>query len=208
MTMVDKTDQTQMRSVELKPTAGGLVAGETRGRFRTEALTELVLRIAGILMVTGSMLMWFVLPVDTETGRIASYGTVASVMAAVGLAVFAFGTRGFRRQMTLDIDRGTLALTKINIRDQVRVAREIELGKIESVFLRRPEKNDGVATLLVRVAGAQAPAIALTGTTAEVERVHRELSQVMQQAKQDRSAARPILRLDESKPPRAKLFSR
>ena len=130
------------------------------------------------------------------------------MMAAVGLGVFAFGTRGFRRQMTVDIDRGTLALTKINIRDQMRVAREIDLGKIESVFLRRPEKVDGVAPLLVRVAGAQAPAIALTGTTAEVERDHRRLSHVLLPARQDRSAPSPSLRIDERKPARPKLFAR
>ncbi|MEM6577104.1 MAG: hypothetical protein AAF678_01310 [Pseudomonadota bacterium] len=208
MAFVEKTERADMRSVELKPTAEGLVAGETLGRFRTEALTEQTLRGAGIAMVAGSILMWFVLPVDIETGRIASFGLTASIMAAVGLGVFAFGTRGFRRQMTLDMDRGTLALTKINIHDQVRVAREIDLGKIDSVFLRRPEKVDGVATLLVRVAGAEAPAIALTGTTTEVERVHHELSQVMQLAKQGKSATRPSLRLNESKPKRSKLFAR
>lgn len=208
MAFFDNTGGSDMQSVEMKPTANGLVAGETRERYRNEALTELVLRGAGIAMVAGSLLMWFMLPVDVETGRIATLGGTASMMAAVGLGVFAFGTRGFRRQMTVDIDRGTLALTKINIRDQMRVAREIDLGKIESVFLRRPEKVDGVATLLVRVAGAQAPAIALTGTTAEVERVHRQLSHVMQQARQDRSAPSPSLRIDERKPARPKLFAR
>ena len=158
-------------------------------------------------MVMTSILMWFLLPVDVETGRIASFSATASIMAAAGLGVFAFGTRGFRRQVTLDIDRGTLALTKINIRDQVRVAREIELGQIESVFLRRPEKINGVATLLVRVSGTQSPTIALTGTTTEVERVHRELANVMQSAKKNASAVRPSLRLDETKPERAKLFA-
>jgi len=208
MAFVDKTEEAGIGSVELTPTAKGLVAGETAERFRLEALTELVLRGAGISMVAGSVLMWFVLPVDAETGRIASFGATASIMAAVGLGIFAFGTRGFRRQMTLDIDRGTLALTKINIRDQVRVAREIDLGAIESIFLRRPEKLDGVATLLVRVAGAQSPAIALTGTTEEVERVHRELSHVMQLAKKGTPTAQPSLRLDESKPQRPRLFAR
>ncbi|MEM6375280.1 MAG: hypothetical protein AAF686_03515, partial [Pseudomonadota bacterium] len=184
MAYLSKANATDLTSVELKPTAEGLVIGEAASRYRNEALTEHVSRIAGILMIAGSILMWFILPVEPESGRLAGLGAFASIMAAVGLGVFAFGTRGFRRQMTLDMDRGTLALTKINIRDQVRVAQEIDLGRIESVFLRRPEKNHGIATLLVRVAGAQAPAIALTGTTAEVERVQRELSQVMQLAKQ------------------------
>lgn len=206
MAFLDKPEQAKMHSVEMTPTALGLVAGETRDRFRLEALTEIVLRCAGILMVAGSILMWFLLPLDAATGRIASFGATASIMAAAGLVVFAFGTRGFRRQLTLDLERGTLSLTKINIRDQVRVARDIDLGRIDSVFLRRPQQSDGVATLLVRVAGSRAPAIALTGTTEEVERVHRELCQVMQMAKQDKTNARPSLRLDESKPARARLF--
>ncbi|MEM6482501.1 MAG: hypothetical protein AAF922_08705 [Pseudomonadota bacterium] len=208
MAFLEKADSIEMGSVELKSTAKGLVAGETSARFRAEVLSGRVLRLAGITMISGSIVMWFILPVDAETGRIASFGALASIMAALGLGVFAFGTRGIRRQMTLDIDRGTLALTKVNIRDQVRAAQEIDLGEIESVFLRRPEKTDGVATLLVRVAGAQFPTIALTGHTTEVERVHSQLSQVMHLANQDISVNRPSLRLDESSPPRPRLFAR
>ncbi|MEM7074697.1 MAG: hypothetical protein AAF484_06395 [Pseudomonadota bacterium] len=193
-------------SVSLRATSHGLVAGETRGRFRREALTEIVLRAAGILMIAGSVLLWFLTPVSAADPRPAEYGTIAAIMAATGLGIFAFGSRGFRRQMTLDIDRGKLSLTKININDQVRVNHEIELGRIESVFLRRPAQPGGLATLLVRIAGAYSPAIALTGDTEEVERVHRELAHVIQLAKQGRTRPKPNLRLSEAKRPRPTLF--
>lgn len=195
-------------SLSMQKTKKGLVAGEKSERFKLEAFTELVCRAAGIIMIASSMLIWMLAPIDLETGRLASYGLVASIMVAVGLGVFAFGSRGFRRQVTLDMDKGTLSLTKINIRDQVRVAQEIDVGKIESVFLRRPEQVGGNATLLVRVSGTNSPAIALTGETHEVERVHEQLCDIMQ-SKSDASAnAKPSLRIrDESPKPRVKLFA-
>jgi len=136
------------RTIEIKPTRTGLVAGERFERFKMESLTEMVLRVAGISMIFGSILMWFLLPADPSTGRLASFGVLASLLAAGGLGVFAYGTRGFRRQITLDTETGKMVLTKVNMYQQARVSREIEIGFIESVFLRRPVSPGGMAQLL------------------------------------------------------------
>ncbi|QFT79591.1 hypothetical protein FIU89_03130 [Roseovarius sp. THAF27] len=167
-------------TIDMQATMRGLVAGERLQRFKLEAVTEMALRVAGIVMTMSSIAMWFFLPVDPTTGRLASFGLMASVLAAAGLGVFAFGTRGFRRRITLDVEAGTLTLTKINIHEQARVNHEIDLGMIESVFLRRSIQPCGIATLLVRVAGQDAPAIALSGDLSEVEDVHAQLCAVLQ----------------------------
>ncbi|MGK7752380.1 hypothetical protein [Roseovarius sp. C03] len=192
-------------TVDMQATARGLVAGERSERFRLEALTEMVLRIAGTLMVMGSIIMWFFLPVDPDTGRLESFGLAASVIAASGLCVFAYGTRGFRRRMTLDVDAGTLTLTKINMLGHARVRREITLGTVESVYLRRPAQPGGMATLLVRVAGKDAPAIALSGDRHEVEEVHSALCAVLNN---DTAPAgqEPVLRVTTPRP-RPSLFT-
>jgi len=118
----------------MRPTAAGLTAGEKFDRFKLEAMTEVVLRVAGILMVMGSILLWFLLPLDEATGRVVTHSALASFMAAAGLGVFAYGTRGFRRQLSLDIEKGTLSLTKININDQARMSRTIDLGDRKRLF--------------------------------------------------------------------------
>lgn len=193
-------------TIDLQGTAHGLVAGERFERFKIEAMTEMALRIAGIFLIMGSITMWFFLPVDPGTGRLASFGLVASAMAAGGLGVFAYGTRGFRRRMTLDMEAGKLVLTKINMHDQARVCREINLGAIDSVFLRRPAQAGGMATLLVRVTGREAPAIALSGDTAEVERVHAELCAILKGGSNSRGS-KPALRLAHPPGRRPRLFA-
>ena len=195
MAYIDAKSKPDWDTIDMRATKGGLVAGERFERFYLEAVTEMALRIAGILMVMGSIMMWFFLPVDPSTGRLASFGALASLMAAGGLGIFAYGTRGFRRQLSLDVGEGKLKLTKINMHEQARVCREINLGTIESVFLRRPASPGGLATLLVRVAGTSSPAIALTGTTAEIEEVHAELCAVLKLGGKD--DPKPSLRLEQ-----------
>ncbi|QFT94115.1 hypothetical protein FIU86_14790 [Roseovarius sp. THAF9] len=179
MAYLDSNTKAGLHTVDMTATAQGLVAGERFERFKVEAMTEMALRIAGIVMVMGSVTMWFFLPVDPETGRLAAHGMMASLMALAGLGVFVYGTRGFRRRMTLDMQAGKLTLTKINMHDQARVSRVLDLGAIESIFLRRPAHAGGMATLLVRVAGKSAPAIALSGEIHEIEEVHAELCAVL-----------------------------
>lgn len=207
MAHLKRTGRVDWRSVNLRPTSQGLVAGERFERFKVEAITEMALRVVGILMIMASILLWFLLPVDPSTGRLASFGAFASFLAAGGLGVFAYGTRGFRRELTLDMSAGQLKLTKINMHGQARVARDIDLGKIESVFLRRPANAGGLATLLVRVIGNPAPAIALSGTTDEIERVHAELCAVMQGVSERSAPSKPSLRLRNTARPKPKLFA-
>ena len=76
--------------------------------------------------------------------------------------------------------RRVLSLTKVNVNDQVRVARKIDVDEIESVFVRRSAKRNGFASLVVRVAGKQAPVLALTGEKVELEQIHRILCDLVQ----------------------------
>ncbi|WP_422033170.1 hypothetical protein [Roseovarius sp.] len=167
-------------TVSLTATALGLTVRERFERFKVEAMSELVLRLAGGLMVAGSTLLWLVLPLGAGADQLVSHSLLATLFTATGLVVYAYGTRGFRRQLSLDAKRGTLSLTKINMNDQGRVVRSIRLNEIESLFLRRPAGRAGFASLYVRVAGQDSPLLALTGSTAELERIHEDLCDVIQ----------------------------
>ena len=172
-------------TVSLTATALGLTVRERFERFKVEAMSELVLRLAGGLMVAGSTLLWLVLPLEASADQIVSHSLLATLFTATGLVVYAYGTRGFRRQLSLDAKRGTLALTKINMNDQGRVVRSIRLNEIESLFLRRPAGRTGFASLYVRVAGQDSPLLALTGATEELEQIHEDLCEIIQTSETD-----------------------
>ncbi len=167
-------------SVSLVQTGMGLIARERFERFKLEAMSELVLRLVGGLMVAFSLILWVILPMEPVTGQMVSHGLLAAMFTAIGLIVYAYGTRGFRRQVQLDAKNGTLSLTKINVNNQSRVARTIDVNTVESLFLRRPSGRPGFASLFVRVAGNTTPQLALTGETSELEVVHKILCELVQ----------------------------
>ncbi|WP_397544642.1 hypothetical protein [Roseovarius salis] len=183
-------------SVSLTSNALGLTARERFERFRMEAISELVLRLAGGLMVAASTMLWLILPLDQKSDQIMSHGLLAALFTASGLVVYAFGTRGFRRQISLDAKNKILTLTKINVNEQGRVMRNIEIDRVESLFLRRPAARMAHAALYVRVTDHDAPLLALTGDTAELECIHRELCDIIQRsgARTEMDPARPVVR--------------
>lgn len=170
----------EWNTVSLTATALGLTVRERFERFRIEAMSELVLRLVGGLMVAGSTMLWLVLPVGAGTEQIVSHSLLAALFTATGLIVYAYGTRGFRRQLSLDAKRGILSLTKINMNEQGRVARTIDIDDIASLFLRRPAGRVSHASLYVRVAGQENPILALTGATEELEQIHEDLCEIIQ----------------------------
>ncbi len=170
----------EWNSVSFMTTKSGLTAREQSDRFNFEAMTELVLRLAGGLMVAGSTLLWLILPMHASTEQILSHSALSTLFAATGLFVYAYGTRGFRRQMSLDAIKGTLSLTKINMNEKGRVARDIDLDAIESLFLRRPAVRSAPASLYIRVHESEDPLLALTGNTEELEVIHQDLCEIIQ----------------------------
>ena len=180
------------KTVSLTANALGFAARERFERFRLEALSELVLRLVGGMMVAGATMLWLILPLGQGSEQVISHGLLAGMVTAGGLFVYAFGTRGFRRQISLDAKRKTLMLTKININEQGRVVHSVGLDRIESLFLRRPATPGGHAALCVRLVDRNVPMIALTGETSELEHVHRDLCQTIRQIRgHDRVKASP-----------------
>lgn len=167
-------------SVSLRQSSMGLIASERLERFKLEAFSELALRLMGGLLVAMSTLLWVVLPMSLGGDQAVPHALLAAIFTAVGLVVYAYGSRGFRRQLSLDGKKRVLTLAKINVNDQMRVARRIEVDTIDSVFVRRSAKRSGFATLLVRVADKPTPLVALTGEKLELEKVHRVLCDLVQ----------------------------
>ena len=180
MGRLDNRTDIEWSSVTMHQSDMGLSASEKLERFKFEAISELVLRLVGGLLVALSTLLWVILPMGLAGDQLVSHAMLAAIFTAVGLGVYAYGSRGFRRQLSFDGNRRVLSLTKININQQNRLARSFDFDAIESVYLRRSTKASGFASLLVRVSGNPNAILALTGEQAELELVHRALCELVQ----------------------------
>ena len=165
----------EWHSVWVENSKLGFTAQERSDRFRLEALTEIALRVFGILMIAGAFLLYILMTNQASLTIGIRDGMMVAALAATGLMIFAYGTRGFRRQVRFDRREGTLSVTKININEQARVERSIPVDRIESVYVKRPSKHAATAQLYLRIKGVLAPICALSGDSTEIEALHRGL---------------------------------
>lgn len=191
MKHADRVYQGKWSTLSLVTTAVGLTAREQGVRFKREVMTEITLRLAGGLMVAGSMLLWLFLPIGAGSDEIMAHSILAMLFTAAGLVVYAYGTRGFRHQLSLDVVTGTMALTKVNINHQGRVVRNIDLDDIESLYLRRPHTRGAMAALFIRLHSNPTPIPALTGEMSELELIHADLCEIIQDVDSHPKANKP-----------------
>ncbi|WP_120500460.1 hypothetical protein [Roseovarius sp. EL26] len=163
------------RSVMMFPSALGVTARERPERFRLEAMTEVTLRLAGVFFIVGAIMLQALLPDNASAQLVSSSRSLSLISVALGLIIFAYGTRGFRHQMRLNIMQRTLELTRININDQGRVSRTISIDDIESFYVVRPTTPKGNAKLYVRTQTSGTPFFVIGGQQDEIERLHQEM---------------------------------
>lgn len=205
MANLDTVGGNKLQSISVRPTASGMAARERFNRVSTEPTKEMTLRILGLLMMATAILLWFFVSAQPDPDDILPHNSLGSFLLLVGLGVFIYGTKGFRRQMSLDVASGTLSLTKININRQVRLVHKVKLREIKSVFLRRHGFTDGQSTLLVRIAGNPVPVIGLTGDSDEIASLHGQLCDAIKSAKT--VTPKTPFRFRRRRAPKRKLFS-
>lgn len=165
--------ESQFSSYTYSPIAGGFIAKERLDRFKAEAVTEIVLRSVGFLLTVGPI-MFLVATLSVTRVLPAPHVLIALAMcSAMGLLIYAYGSRGFRRQMTLDARKGQVSVTKINVNGNGRVETWFDLNDIKSIYVQRPEWKGGIATLCLRAKGRTLPVTLISGGLHEVRLLHR-----------------------------------
>lgn len=161
----------------------GLALSEKVEGSGVEALTEAVLRSAGMLIVFLGLFVWLV-PQGLFVGNSNASQIFLSLSAlGIGLGTYMVGTRGFLRGIELDRARRRLIVKRINLAGAHRVARSIPVDDIESLFLCR---HGNEAELWLRTASG--PDIAsLRGPRPIMEQVHERLCREL------RVSATPVL---------------
>jgi len=165
--------ETQLSSYSFSPIKGGFIAKERLERFRAEAITEIALRSVGIILTVGPV--FFLVAIVTMAGVLpeASVLIASAMCSAVGLLIYAYGSRGFRRQMSLDTNKGQVSVTKINLNGTTRIDYRIDNKDIQSVYVQRPGIDRDSAKLCLRVKGRNWPVILISGGLHEVRLLHR-----------------------------------
>jgi hypothetical protein len=163
----------QPSSYSFSPIAGGFVALERIERFKAEVIAELALRSIGIILAVSPV--FFLAAVLTTTGVMPAPNiTVMSALcSASGLVLYAYGSRGFRRQMRLDTRNGFVSVANINVNGNARVEYRVDQRDIKSIYVQRSESQGDTAKLCLRVKGRYAPITLITGGSDEVRVLHR-----------------------------------
>lgn len=166
-------EETQFSSYNFLPIDGGFVAKERLDRFRAEALTEIALRSVGIILTVGPV--FFLVAILTMIGVLpeATVLIASGMCSVVGLLIYAYGSRGFRRQMSLNTHKGQVSVTKINLNGNTRIDHRIDKKDIQSIYVQRPRLEGDIAKLCLRVKGRNWPVTLITGGLHEVRLLHR-----------------------------------
>lgn len=167
----DPGDTFIWRSLSETAEHSGYRMREKSDRFSAETIAEAALVATGAVAILAAYLLWF-LPVGG--GITKSFASALSI--GLGLGLFAFGTRGFRRELRLDKGAGVLHLARLNGWNHARVRRTIALGRIESLFVQRSGERGAPAELRLRIKGMPGSIALLRGSRGDLETLHRRLT--------------------------------
>ncbi|WP_101068740.1 hypothetical protein [Roseovarius salinarum] len=146
---------------------------ESAGPFQREVWIETIVRSAGMLMVLGALAPWLL----SLEGTMHSKVMFSLLAVATGLFLFAFATRGFRRELEVNFAEQMIRLRSLNSYGRSRISKDFHLVEVQSMFVRRPSTPGELAALHLRVRGVPTSLCALRGETPEIEGLHRRLCQ-------------------------------
>ncbi|WP_300548319.1 hypothetical protein [Roseovarius sp.] len=107
-----------------------------------------------------------------------------SVLSGAGLVItgfmlFAFGTRGSRRQLTVDADHKKIEFGRINSSNLCRISNVVQFTEIESVYVQRSADHSGKFCLMLSTCHRRAPYTVLTGHEGDLRDLHEDICRVV-----------------------------
>ena len=103
------------------------------------------------------------------------YVAINTIGLVVGLAIYLFGSRGFRRVVRLDLKAQELTLARLNSKDQCMVGRKLAVRDIESLVVKRGVGMGAPAFLEIRMKRGRGAIAALSAPQADLELAHLRL---------------------------------
>lgn len=189
-----KTSQGRWVSLNVIDTTDSYVLQERQIISGSQKMAEVALSIVAVGFIFCAYLR-FLLP-QTLFGTDAVPSPLVFSMAAVGigLALYAFGTRGYLPEFGVDKKKDEIWICKLNSRGQTRVKSVFSKDDVKSVFVFRPENKSQDASLCLRLKGQARPLCLVRGRLAEMEAVHGSVCEVLHSGRPS-SITKPIARI-------------
>lgn len=154
-------------------------AREVGGHKKALMLTELtVCLVSSLALMAGLWVLWASFQ-PLAISFIADPAVTGSTLVAFGLGLYAFGTRGSRRQFALNIQERSVAFGRINSKGTCRINTSIPLTEISSLYVQSTADGTGLAALMLRADRRAAPRCLLTGPEIQVRDLHGQICQAL-----------------------------
>lgn len=165
----------RLGSLERIDRPGGYVVYEAVHRFKLERLAENLLRLAGVGMILIGYLMWFIPSQVFGPGGLFAQMAVSAISMGLGILVYLFARRGFRRVVDLNFSARSVRLARLNARNRALIVRELPLSDVGSVYVRRSEVPGASVSLCMRLKHSDRSIEMLAGDRADIEAAHQQL---------------------------------
>ena len=178
-TQFAKASQGRWVSLNVLDTTDSYILQERRNNSGSQKMAEAALSIVAVGFIFCAYLR-FLLP-QTLFGTDAVPSPLVFSMAAVGigLALYAFGTRGYLPEFGVDKRKDEIWICKLNSQGKTRVKSVFSKDDVKSVFVLRPENRSQDASLCLRLKGQARPICLVRGGLAEMEAVHGNLCEFL-----------------------------
>ena len=162
-------------SIETFESGPGYELRECGKGFAYERLAEHALRISGALVILAGYAQWFVPETFLRGDPIIARTFLTILFMGTGLAIYLFGSRGFRQMVRLDLKSRELVIARLNSKNRTLIARRLPLRDIESLVIKRPRMHCLQAVLELRLKGVARPRPLLGGNLQDLELIHLRL---------------------------------
>lgn len=135
--------------------------------------SERIFGVVGAGLILCACMIWL-LPDGTIGANALQMRIAVSIgAAALGLALYVYGTRGYQPEFGINVAKKEIWLRKLNAHGRSRVTRKFAKKQVVSVFIGRPHAPFQDAALFLRLKGRDQPICLVHGPLAELEAVHR-----------------------------------
>ena len=165
-------DPADWQSLSLNAVSGGYFVQEAQG-FRQEKMAEHALRLAGAFAMLLAILQWFLPDLWFQSGERVRWA-LTPIFMATGIGLYLFASRGFRREVYVDLANRYLILANVNSHNASMIRFRYDLRKVESLFVRRHSAT-AKASLRMRLKGRRRSLIVLSGERSELDGLHHRL---------------------------------
>ena len=167
----------EWKTITVLTHASGYSVYEAEERFWRERFAEGALRIAGVLLILAGYVQWFIPAEALQGNPVAARMALSVLFIGTGVGIYIFASRGFRKVLHVDLSNRSVGHARVNTKNRSLVRRDLPMGDIESVFVKRAEERHGLATLNLRTKKAPWISTVLRGAQEELEDLHQVICQ-------------------------------